>query len=214
MVKIELPQVTLITYTDQDIKGHHKALLKSMEGINFGKVILCSPQNDSVSWNQGGKDFVFHKQIEPIGSIDEWNRRIIFDLPRFIETSHALLIHQDGYVINPTLWNPEWLELDYIGAPWPLPQDDYSYRSESGKIQRVGNSVSLRSKKLMDLVATRPMEYHFGNNNEDGQICCWNREWLESQGCKFATFEQALHFGKEHTLPENENLETFLFHQV
>ena len=66
----------------------------------------------------------------------------------------------------------------------------------------------------MDLVATRPMEYHYGNNNEDGQICVWERDWLEQQGCKFATFEQALKFGKETELPENKNLETFIRHKI
>ena len=66
----------------------------------------------------------------------------------------------------------------------------------------------------MDLVATRPMEYHYGNNNEDGQICCWNRKWLESQGCKFATLEQAIHFSKEHQIPENVGLSTFCFHSL
>lgn len=153
-------------------------------------------------------------QLGEIKDIDSWNRAVIFELPKYVETSHCLFVHGDGYVLYPELWNPEWLELDYIGAPWPLPHDDYSYRSESGKLQRVGNSVSLRSKKLMDLIATRPMEYHYGNNNEDGQICCWNREWLESQGCKFATFEQALHFSKEHELPENKGLKTFMFHSL
>jgi hypothetical protein len=58
------------------------------------------------------------------------------------------------------------------------------------------------------------MVYHHNNNNEDGQICCWNRQWLISQGCKFATFEEALHFGKEVELPENKDLDTFLFHSL
>ena len=147
-------------------------------------------------------------------SIDEWNRKIIYDLPKYVDTSHALLIHQDGYVIHPELWKDEWLGLDYIGSPWPLPQDGYSYRDEWGTIVRVGNGVSLRSKKLMDLVATRPMVYHYNNNNEDGQICCWNRQWLISQGCKFATLDQAVHFSKEHSIPENEGVETFAFHSV
>ena len=81
-------------------------------------------------------------------------------------------------------------------------------------MQRVGNGVGLRSKKLIDLVATRPLEYHYGNNNEDGHIACWNRKWLESQGCKFASFEQALVFSKEHELEENKDLKTFMFHQA
>jgi len=191
---ISLPNITLIALTNKDFEGHKKAIDKSCEGIDFGAVKLI--------WD------------EKCNSIEKWNRKIIFDLPKYVDTSHALLIHADGYVINPELWNPEWLELDYIGAPWPLPTDEYSYRDEWGQIQRVGNSVSLRSKKLMDLIATRPMVEHYGNNNEDGQICCWYRQWLISQGCKFATLEQAIHFSKEHEIPENVGLSTFAFHSL
>ncbi len=191
---ISLPNITLILLTNRDFVGAKQAIDISCQGIDFGAV--------KIIWD------------EKCNSIDEWNRKMIFDLPKYIDTSHALIIHQDGYVINPQLWRDEWLELDYIGAPWPLPNDNYSYRNESGFLVRVGNSVSLRSKKLMDLVATRPMEYHYGNNNEDGQVCCWNREWLESKGCKFATFEQALDFGKEHDLPEHKGRDTFTFHSL
>jgi hypothetical protein len=191
---LELPNVTLIALTGKDFDSHKKAIDKSCEGINFGAVKLV--------WD------------EKIRSIDDWNKKVIKELPSYVDTSHALLIHADGYVINPHLWRDEWLLLDFIGAPWPLPMDDYSYLDEEGGLQRVGNSVSLRSKKLMDLVATRPMEYHYGNNNEDGQICCWNRKWLESQGCRFATLDQAVHFSKEHEIPENVGVETFAFHSL
>lgn len=190
---ISLPNITLILLTN-NFEGAKEAVDKSCEQIDFGavKIIVDLKCN----------------------SIDEWNRKIIYDLPKYVDTSHALLIHQDGYVIHPELWKDEWLGLDYIGSPWPLPQDGYSYRDEWGTIVRVGNGVSLRSKKLMDLVATRPMVYHYNNNNEDGQICCWNRQWLISQGCKFATLDQAVHFSKEHSIPENEGVETFAFHSV
>ena len=193
---LELPNITLVAVSGLGYKvpENREALKKSCRDINF-----------AVSK---------YLQYKEIVDIDSWNRHIIYNLPDYIETSHCLLVHPDGYVIHPELWNPEWLQYDYIGAPWPLPQDDYSYRSESGKIQRVGNSVSLRSKKLMDLVATREWKSYYGNTNEDGFICCHNREWLESQGCKFASFEVAIHFSKEHELPENAGIDTFCFHSL
>lgn len=191
---ISLPDVTLICLTNQKFELHKQALDKSCEGIEFGGVKLI--------WD------------EKCNTIDEWNRKIIYDLPKYVDTAFAILIHPDGYIINPDLWNPEWLSYDYIGAPWPLPHDDYSYRDRSGAVVRVGNSVSLRSKKLLDLVATRPMEYHYGNNNEDGQICCWERNWLEEQGCKFAPLSVAKYFSKEHEIPENKEIRTFAFHST
>lgn len=189
-----LPEVTLIALTSKDFEGHKKAMDISSEEIVWG-----------------GKKIIWD---ESINSIEKWNERVIYDLWKYVDTSHALLIHADGYVRNPHLWRDEWLMYDYIGGPWPLPQDDYSYRTPSGRLIRVGNSVSLRSKKLMELVATRPMEFHYGNNNEDGQICVWERDWLESKGCKFAPLEVAVHFSKENEIPENKNLSTFAFHSL
>lgn len=193
---LQLPNVTLICLTNRDFEGHKRALEKSCAGINWGGVKMI--------WD------------EKCTSIDEWNRKIIFDLPKYIDTSHALLIHADGYVINPHLWRNEWLGLDYIGAPWPLPKDDFSYRDEDGNIVRVGNSVSLRSKKMMDLIATTGEQWapYFGFTNEDGYISCHNRRWLERQGCKFATLEQAVHFSKEHEFEENKGIDTFAFHSL
>ncbi len=191
---IFLPNVTLICLTNKDFDAHKEAINNSLREIDFGGVKMI--------WD------------EHCTSINKWNRKIIYELPRYVFTSHAMLIHGDGFVMEGSLWNPEWLTLDYIGAPWPLPTDDYSYLDEEGTIVRVGNSVSLRSKKLMDLVATRPWKSYYGNTNEDGFICCHNRKWLESQGCKFATLEQAVHFSKEHEIPENQGISTFAFHSL
>jgi hypothetical protein len=197
---LKLPDVTLILLTNRDFRGAKAAIDISSAEIEWGDA--------KIIWD------------EKITGIDEWNRKIIYELPKYVDTSHAMLIHQDGYVINPQLWNPEWLELDYIGAPWPLPQDDYSYRDDLGRLQRVGNSVSLRSKELMRAVALTRDSYFwsfkekYGNTNEDGYISCHNRSLLEELGCKFATLEQAVHFSKEHEIPENKDITTFAFHQV
>lgn len=195
---LKLPQVTLIALTNRDFNGHLEALDKSCEDIEWGGVKLI--------WD------------EKINGIDSWNYKIIYELPAYIDTEFAMLIHADGAVINPDCWDEEWLKLDYIGSPWPLPTDSFSYRDEIGRLQRVGNSVGLRSKKLMDLVATTPKEYFwsfkqkYGNTNEDGYISCHNRKWLEDRGCVFGSFEQALKFGKEAPLPENVGIKTFAYH--
>lgn len=194
---IKLPQVTLACMTGVGYKTeeHKEAIRKSCEGIQFGAVKLI--------------------QLESIINVETWNEAIIYNLPNYISTPWAMLIHHDGYIVNRSKWRNEFLDYDYCGAPWPLPVDDFSYRTPKGRLIRVGNSVSLRSKKLMDLVATRPMEYHYGNNNEDGMICVWERDWLESMGCKFAPLSVAKYFSKEHEIPENINIKkTFAFHQV
>jgi len=193
---ITLKDVTLVALTGLGYKTqeHVEALNKSCEGIEFAEVKLI--------------------QLKSIKDIDTWNHAVIYDLPKYVFTSHCLFVHSDGYIINPELWQESWLAYDFIGAPWPLPMDSFSYKDEDGELVRVGNSVSLRSKKLMDLVATREWKYYFGNCNEDGFITCHNRKWLESKGCKFAPLEVAIHFSKEHEIPENRNIKTFMFHSL
>lgn len=195
-MNIQLPNVTLIAITGVKYKTeeHVKALYTSSQGIDFGDTKLV--------------------EVGYITDVDTWNHAIIYELPKYVDTEFCILIHHDGYITHQELWRDEWLEYDYIGAPWPLPTDDYSYRDEEGDLVRVGNSVSLRSKKLLDLIATREWKYYYGNCNEDGFITCHNRKWLESQGCVFAPLEVAVHFSKEHEIPENVGLDTFAFHSL
>ena len=101
-----------------------------------------------------------------------------------------------GFVVNPDMWRDEFLEYDYIGSPFPLPKDDFSYRDVNGNICRVGNSVSLRSKRLLEYPtkAGIPFETDHGFFNEDG-------------------FEVAKYFGHESMIPEVEGIRPFVFHK-
>ena len=69
---ITLKDITLILLTN-NFEGAKEAVDKSCEQIEFGaiKIIVDLKCN----------------------SIDEWNRKIIYDLPKYVDTSHALLIH-------------------------------------------------------------------------------------------------------------------------
>jgi len=189
---LKLPNVSLVALTNKNFEDHKKAIDKSCEAIEFGDV--------KIIWD------------EKCTSIDEWNRKIIYELHNYIFTDYTLLVHADGYVVNPEAWREDFLHYDYIGAPWPLPTDDYSYRTPGGEIIRVGNSVSIRSKKLMELIATREWKSYFGNTNEDGFICVHHRDWLQSQGMKFAPLDVAKYFSKECEIPENKELKPFAFH--
>lgn len=194
---LRLPDVSLICLTNRNFEAHDQAIKKSCEGIEWGGVKIIYDYNCT--------------------SIDEWNRKIVYELHNYVQTSHAMLIHADGYVINPDCWRDEWLQYDYIGAPWPLPRDGISYRDSLGNLQRVGNSVSLRSKRILELPQklSLPWRSYYGFTNEDGFLCCHNRQILEANGCRYAPVEEAVHFSKEHIIEENKNIEkTFAFHQV
>ncbi len=194
---LNLPDVTLCALGSTDIEGMRKSLDYSASKVKFGDVKLIEHE---------------------CNGIDAWNKAIVFDLGGYISTSYALLIHPDGGVGNPLAWNPAWLDYDYIGSPWPLPDegDNVSYRDKNGVIQRVGNSISLRSKKLMDLPKKLNMEWKsfHGFTNEDGYICVNMRHVFEENGCKFAPFEEAVKFGCEIFLPEHEDIiDPFVYHR-
>ena len=193
---LDLSDTTLICLTNRDFEGHKKALDKSSGGIKWGA--------RKIIWD------------ESITSIDDWNYKIIFELHNYVQTDYALLFHADGYPINAEAWRDEFFEYDYIGAPWPLPHDSYSYRTPEGELIRVGNSVSLRSKKLLQLPSRLGLEWksYYGNTNEDGFLCVHNRKILEDNGVRFASLEVAKYFSKEHEIPENVGLKTFAFHEI
>ncbi len=195
-IMLKLPNITLIALTGKDFPAHDEAIKKSCEGIEWGAVKIIYDYN--------------------IKSIDDWNRKIIYELHNYVQTDYAMLIHADGYVILPEAWQDKFLEYDYIGAPWPLPRDNYSYLTPDGELVRVGNSVSLRSKRIMELPSRLGLEWksYYGNTNEDGFLCCHNRRILQDNGCVFAPLDVAKYFSKEIEIPENVGLKTFAFHSL
>lgn len=193
---LSLPKVTLVALTSLDFPGHKAAIDKSCEGIEWGGV--------KIVWD------------ESIKNIDDWNKAVVYDLWKYVDTEFCMLIHADGYVIHPGAWQDKFLDYDYIGAPWPLPTDDYSYRDTRGNVVRVGNSVSIRSYEMLRAPFELSLDWkeYYGNTNEDGFLCCHNRHILEERGLKFAPIEVAKYFSKEHELPDNIGLETFAFHSL
>ena len=99
--------------------------------------------------------------------------------------------------MRPHRWTEEFLNYDYIGAPW----EPGLHFTKSGKEVLVGNGgFSLRSQKIM--TAPRVLNLPFTDNgtgyfHEDGQLCNYHRERLEEHGIKFAPVDLAAKFSKE-----------------
>jgi len=193
---MKLPQVTLCCIGSEKYREQQqKALDYSSKDIEFGAI----------------KNIIIKAD-----TIDEWNRAVVFDLGDYIDTDFALLIHPDGFVVHPEEWSNAFLNYDFIGAPFPLPTDDFSYRDINGEIQRVGNSVSIRSKRLLRLPKKLGMEWKsfHGFYNEDGYISVNMRHIFENYNCKFAPLKIAKYFSRECEIPENAHIEkTFCFHK-
>jgi hypothetical protein len=207
---LELPNVTLIALTSIKIEKTIKALQYSCKDISFGAVKLISDiKPDNIPFP------IIHEYCPKMSNIDEWNYAAIYELGKHVDTEFAILIHDDGFIVNADSWRPEFLEYDYIGAPWPLPNDDFSYRAIDGELIRVGNSVSLRSKRLIDLPVQLNLEWKpfHGYYNEDGFICVNYRHIYKEHGMKFAYIDVAKYFSHEMMIPEVQGIKPFAFHR-
>lgn len=117
--------------------------------------------------------------------------------------SHILVFQWDGYVANLNNWTDEFLEYDYIGAPWYWE-----------KQYPVGNGgFSLRSHKLLEALVelNNIIPFNF-NNPEDVTICRDYRDLLETKyEIKFAPLDVAKRFSFETGIAD---VEPFGFHGV
>jgi len=140
--------------------------------------------------------------IDPITSVEEYSRFAIAELDGYVDTPHVLIIQYDGFILNPDAWSPEFLDYDYIGAPWLV--QDYSVdifgfdKSLLGTFVVGNGGFSLRSKKLTALCADFAKknllrEYH----PEDVVICVHNRKLFENHGIRFAPVLLAQKFSYE-----------------
>ena len=205
--KVNLDNVTIVSVAGIKAKEALYALKYSMHGINFKRAILITPEDIT-------DDTVEIIKCEPL-NYEQYNHFIVYRLHEYIDTEYALVVQNDGYVVNPTVWTNAFLEYDYIGALWPIPGDSISYKDPFGNVHRMGNGgFSLRSKKLLELPSKIGMEWkeYYGNYHEDGFICVHNRHVFESNGCKFAPNDIAALFSQETNVPENEGIIPLGFH--
>jgi hypothetical protein len=206
---INLINVTLVTVTSINVERAVKALKYSTKGINFGDVLLITDKDIL------DKDIRIEK-IKPLDYIG-YSKFIVYDLHRYINTDYVLIIQDDGFVINPNEWDDNFLNYDYIGAPFPIPDinDNISYRDPFGNLIRVGNGgFSLRSKKLLSLASELNLEWksYFGFYNEDGFYSVHNKHIYEQNGYKYAPIDVASKFSIENQVSEHNNNYTFGFH--
>ena len=208
--KLKLPNVTLVAVATRKVEETLKALLYSAQEINFSSVKLLAHFTPF-----GIDDRVDFIRIKKMKNIDEWCHFIVYELHHYIQTDYILLVHADGFVVNPSSWQNEFLNYDYIGAPWPLPTDKFSYRDINGEIVRVGNSVSLRSKRLLELPTKLniPWEPDHGYYNEDGFLCVKNKHIFEENNIHYAPLGIAKYFSHEVMIPELRNIKPFVFHK-
>jgi hypothetical protein len=181
-----LPDVTLVAVTSVALRPTVEALAASIKQANFGKVLLLSDQPPPA----GADDAITWRQIDRLASRVDYSRFMLRELAGHIETSHALCVQWDGFVLNGGAWDPHFLDFDYIGAVWPHFKDKHN----------VGNGgFSLRSRRLLDVCGGLQFD---GSVAEDLLISRIFRERLEQEGMRFAPEEIAHRFAFERTAPK------------
>lgn len=191
------------------------AMIKSMQAFKFAK---CKFFTDYKGVSNDYK--IFNKDIEliDVGIIDSITRYSEFslkELDNYIDTEYCLTVQHDGFIVRPHLWSDEFLEYDYIGAPWP---------KSWGYVNRVGNGgFNLRSKKFlstcknlfkdldMQTNVKRNKGYLLANDDFLYSVVFYNE--MLKQGIKYAPVELAARFSIEHPVPEMQP-ESFGFHET
>lgn len=173
---VNLQDVTLIGVDCKQLPRLIKAADICEHDITFAKTILLSSQEST--------DPRVIK-IDPINSKEAYSDFMIKHLHKYIDTTHALIIQYDGYVMDAEAWEDEFMQYDYIGAPWWYP-DGFN----------VGNGgFSLRSQQLMKYLASA--QFITQTHPEDHIIGRTYRKQLETDGFKFAPVSVARRFSFE-----------------
>ena len=138
-------------------------------------------------------------KIDKMQTMSDYNQVLLRNVWKYLETEYCLILHYDGFVINPDQFAKLFLHYDYIGATW-----------NNFQLFNVGNGgFCLRSKKLMKIV-----DEHFPNVDldtpEDVLIARHLRAVLEDKfKLRFAPQEIANHFSQEFV---SQSWPTFGFH--
>lgn len=175
MKKINLKNVTLVAISSVKIEQTIRALKICEKHCDF---------YDKIFFTDKDVDYKTEK-ISPIKDIKDYNRFVIKRLPLYIKSDFCLTVHWDGFITNPLAWTNEFLNYDYIGAPWP----HHNYLCGNG-------GFCLKSKKFLNVIKKHKQEIVV-DSNEDVILCLTLRDLFINEGCKYAPKNIAYKFSTE-----------------
>ncbi len=193
MKSLRLDQITLVSASSIHLPETELALMISMHDIEFGEVKLLTsedymPKNSKV-------------QVIKIPKLDFWNYSIFIanQLHQFIDTDYCLVVQADGFVLNANKWQNEFLNYDYIGAPWPKVMQFFPSKELLYLKNQVGNGgFSLRSKKMLkESAKINFSQLKLPTISEDIILCHYFYEAMIKGGIKFPPPELAAKFSIE-----------------
>ena len=192
--KLKLPNVTLLAATSIDIDQTQLAMRISLQNISFGAAKLLSSSPPKKKYSD-----IERVSIPPMNFLD-YSRLVIEDLHKYFETSHCLIVQADSFVVNSDLWKDEFLEFDYIAAPWSDKIQVNPNLVLNMKENVVGNGgFSLRSHKLAKTTSKINFKsLKFPIKSEDVVICHYLYKKMIEKGIRFAPPKLAAQFSMEN----------------
>jgi Protein of unknown function (DUF5672) len=131
-MRLKLPTVTLLCIDCLNANRAAKVLEICKSKCDFGAVKLLT--NIPIDYEHAVK-------IIPLNSLIAYSIFMLTRVHEYVDTDHFLIVQRDGWILNPGSWNPDWLQLDYIGGL-------YMQYEKCGS-----GGFSLRSKKIMQEVS-------------------------------------------------------------
>lgn len=192
---LDLPDVTLVLIETREHDLAQLALEDCEARAKFGEVLVFTDRPAQ-----------FMRADRRVVTVPDWPDKIGWsrcfwnEVPLHMQTSHALGIQWDSWVVDPTMWHDEYLRYDYIGSPW-------WYRDGLN----VGNGgFCLRSTKLMRFIYKHRRQLPVITDLDDDLFCRKYRLTLQDAGFEWAPEPLAKDFAFETIRPEP--CRTFGFH--
>jgi uncharacterized protein DUF5672 len=179
---LKLPDVSLVLIETREHDLATLALEDCERRAEFGDVIVFT--------DRPAQFMRADRRIVPVPdwpTKQGWSRCFWYEVALHMRTSHALCIQWDSWIVAPEMWHDEYLQYDYVGAPWWY---------EDG--MNVGNGgFCLRSTRFMRFVRNNRAQFPCITDLDDDLYCRKYRPALQEAGFVWAPEMLAQNFAFE-----------------
>jgi hypothetical protein len=199
---LNLENITILSINTRDPELSIKAIERSCKYIKFGKTLLITDIDIK-------HDYIEILKIPKIKSLEDYSFFCVKELHKYVDSDYCLMVQPDGFVTNPFMWSDEFLNYDYVAAPWDkLLSQRGLWMCDMGIIPTeqvpiiVGNGgFSLRSKRFLKESAKLNFDKTLP---EDAFLCIKSRKEFLNKGIKFAPVNVAKRFSLESPIDLDE----------
>jgi uncharacterized protein DUF5672 len=193
---LKLPDVTLVLIETREHDLAQLALEDCERLVEFGDVLVFTDR-PSQFMRADRRIITVPDWPEKIG----WSRCFWYDVARHVHTTHSLGIQWDSWVVDTEAWMDDFLEFDYVGAPW--------WYNDG---MNVGNGgFCLRSTAFLRFIRAKRAEVPCVTALDDDLYCRKYRTALQGAGFEWAPEPIAQRFAFECVRPD-KSARHFGFH--